>query len=69
MEKKGEANKKVSTSELIDWVRILHQVSEGEVQDEILEKLKDRLPFAGVLLKNWDDHLHYVHHMGARNSS
>lgn len=69
MEKKEEANKKVSTSELIDWVRILHQVSKGEVQDEILEKLKDRLPFAGVLLKNWDDHLHYVHHTGARNSS
>ena len=69
MDNKGEANKKVSTSELIDWVRILHQVSKDEVQDETLEKLKNRLPFAGVLLKNWDDHLRYIHHVGARSLS
>jgi MoxR-like ATPase len=53
---KGEAGKKVSTSELIDWFRVLRRYPE----DEILAKLDGKLPFAGVLLKTWDDHVRYL---------
>lgn len=53
---KGEAGKKVSTSELIDWFRILRRYP----QDEVLAKLDGKLPYAGVLLKSWDDHLRYL---------
>ncbi|MEH2410765.1 hypothetical protein [Nostoc sp.] len=55
---KGEAGKKVSTSELMDWVRILnHQ------DDEILRKLKTKLLYPGVLLKSWDDYRRYGEQM------
>ncbi|MEH2459171.1 AAA family ATPase [Nostoc sp.] len=53
---KGEAGKKVSTSELIDWLYVLRRYP----QDEILAKLSGKIPFAGVLLKNWDDHKRYL---------
>ena len=53
---KGEAGKKVSTSELIDWLYVLRRYP----QDEILVKLEGKIPFAGVLLKNWDDHKRYI---------
>ncbi|WP_414587864.1 AAA family ATPase [Scytonema sp. PCC 10023] len=53
---KGEAGKKVSTSELIDWLRVLRRYP----QDDILAKLEGKIPFAGVLLKNWDDHKRYL---------
>lgn len=53
---KGEAGKKVSTSELIDWLRVLRRYP----QDEILAKLDGKIPFTGVLLKNWDDHKRYL---------
>jgi hypothetical protein len=53
---KGEAGKKVSTSELIDWFRVLRRYPE----DEVLAKLNGKLPFAGVLLKSWDDHIRYL---------
>lgn len=65
MQEKGEAGKKVSTSELIDWVRVLHRYP----QDDILTKLKRELPYSGVLLKNWDDHLRYIVQAGSRTSS
>lgn len=55
-QQKGEAGKKVSTSELIDWFRVLQRHSE----EEALEKLNGKLPFAGVLLKSWEDHIHYL---------
>ncbi len=48
--------KKVSTSELIDWFRLLRRYP----QDEALAKLNGRLPFPGVLLKSWDDHRRYL---------
>ncbi len=60
---RGEMNKhrdrvikKVSTSELLDWVTVLarHQ------DDEILSMLGGNLPYAEVLLKNWDDHIRFV---------
>jgi MoxR-like ATPase len=53
---KGDAGKKVSTSELIDWFRVLRRYPE----DEVLGKLDGKLPFAGVLLKSWDDHERYL---------
>jgi MoxR-like ATPase len=53
---RGEAGKKVSTSELIDWLYVLRRYP----QDEILAKLEGKIPFAGVLLKNWDDHKRYI---------
>ena len=53
---KGEAGKKVSTSELLDWFRVLKKYPE----DEILAKLEGKLPFAGVLLKTWQDHVRYL---------
>lgn len=53
---KGEAGKKVSTSELIDWFRVLRRYP----QDEALAKLDGKIPYAGVLLKSWDDHMRYL---------
>jgi MoxR-like ATPase len=53
---KGEAGKKVSTSELIDWFRVLRRYP----QDEALAKLNGKLPYAGVLLKSLDDHIRYL---------
>lgn len=53
---KGDAGKKVSTSELIDWFRILLR----EPQDKVLAQLKGELPYPGVLLKSWDDLRRYL---------
>jgi MoxR-like ATPase len=53
---KGEAGKKASTSELIDWFRVLHRYPE----EEALARLYGKLPFAGVLLKSWEDHIRYL---------
>jgi MoxR-like ATPase len=53
---KGKAGKKVSTSELLDWFKVLKQYPE----DEALGKLQGKLPFAEVLLKRWEDHLRYL---------
>ncbi|MFN6474494.1 MAG: AAA family ATPase [Nostoc sp. SerVER01] len=53
---KGEAGKKVSTSELIDWFRVLRRYP----QDEVLAKLNGKIPYAGILLKSWDDHVRYL---------
>lgn len=53
---KRDSGKKVSTSELIDWFRVLNSYPE----DEILAKLNGQLPYAGVLLKSWDDHMRFL---------
>lgn len=53
---KGNAGKKVSTSELIDWFYVLQRHPE----DEALSKLKGELPYAEVLLKSWEDHRRYL---------
>jgi MoxR-like ATPase len=53
---RGEAGKKVSTSELIDWFRVLSLHPE----DEALQKLGGKLPYYQVLLKNWEDHENYL---------
>ncbi len=59
---KGKLSKNVSTSELIDWFRVLQRYP----QDEVLAKLKGKIPFLGVLLKHWNDHLRYLRQGGSR---
>jgi len=57
MEKdKRGMGKQVSTSELIDWFKVLRRYPE----DQALAQLSGKLPFAGVLLKSWDDHMRYL---------
>lgn len=53
---KGAAGKKVSTSELIDWFKVLHQFPESPP----IRKLNGKIPFAGVLLKRWEQHERYI---------
>lgn len=52
----GEQVKPPSTSELIDWVKILRDENESE----LLESLDDRIPYSEVLVKRWEDHLKYI---------
>lgn len=52
----GVATKKASTSELIDWFRVLQHFPE----DEALSKLEGQLPFGSVLIKSWEDHQRYL---------
>lgn len=57
MQKTGSlATKKASTSELIDWFRVLQSYP----TDEALAKLNGRLPFGSVLVKSWEDHQLYL---------
>ncbi|MGH1393323.1 MAG: AAA family ATPase [Trichormus sp.] len=53
---RGDVSKNVSTSELIDWFKVLQR----HPQDEILKQLDGKLPFLGVLLKNWAAHQRYL---------
>lgn len=52
---KGESGKKVSTSELRDWLRVLLHYPE----DQVLNDLGKKLLYPGVLLKSWDDYNRY----------
>lgn len=52
----GEAGKRVSTSELIDWFELLRRFS----ADEALALLQGELPYPSVLLKSWDDHRRFL---------
>ena len=56
LQDKGATGKRVSTSELIDWFRVLQRFP----HDEALRRLGGDLPFAGVLLKSWEDHQRYL---------
>lgn len=56
---KGESGKRVSTSELLDWFRILSDSYEPDEAIRILEEHKV-LPRAGVLLKSWADLRRYA---------
>lgn len=62
-QQKGNAGKKVSTSELIDWIDILRRHPE----DEILAELEGKLPFPGILLKSWEDHRRYLARLDSRS--
>ncbi|BAY13983.1 AAA family ATPase [Calothrix sp. NIES-2098] len=54
----GKFSKNVSTSELLDWIKILKRDS----LPESLKKLSgdNRLPYLEVLLKSWDAHVNYL---------
>jgi MoxR-like ATPase len=58
IESQRSASKKVSTSELIDWFTVLRRNNEDD--NEILAKLKGKIPYLSVLLKNWEDHKRYM---------
>lgn len=63
---KGESEKKVSTSELLDWVNVLHRFR----NDNILQQLRDnKVPYASVLLKSWPDHQRYLQEKAARKEN
>ena len=64
-DKKEDAGKRVSTSELIDWFRVLRHHPE----DKVLTMLDGRLPFPSVLLKSWDDHRRYLSGTGPEERS
>lgn len=53
---RGEIGKKVSTSELVDWFRVLHRYPD----DQALTKLNGKLPYPSVLIKSWEDHIRYL---------
>ena len=52
----GINTRKASTSELIDWFRVLNRYP----KDEALAKLDGKLPFSSVLIKSWNDHQRYL---------
>jgi MoxR-like ATPase len=65
------ADKKVSTSELIDWYKVINkyyyaglQIGELSVSDALDKSLADlkqnhraKIPFTQVLFKNWEAHM------------
>lgn len=53
---KGTTGKRVSTSELMDWVRVLARHD----PEEAIAKLGNELLYPGVLLKNQDDYRRYA---------
>ena len=58
----GRAGKTVSTSELLDWFAVLQRYP----HDEVLAELgRGGLPDPQVLLKRWEDHLHFLQATGA----
>ncbi|KAM3098014.1 AAA family ATPase [Phormidesmis sp. 146-12] len=52
---KGAVGKKVSTSELIDWVKALSPNIGHDTEEEVLKKLGGKLPHHHVLLKTVED--------------
>ncbi|NEO21944.1 MAG: MoxR family ATPase [Moorea sp. SIO1F2] len=56
-EETGRSTKKVSTSELLDWIQALKQ----DTLEEALRKLSQKpLPYLEVLLKSWEAHISYL---------
>lgn len=63
----NDEDKKVSTSELIDWFKIIHhcktldESKANKFEKRMLEQLAllgtDKIPFHQVLIKNWNGHL------------
>lgn len=57
---KKMGGKLVSTSELLDWCKVLTAYAEDPAyKAQISEKL-EQLPFSSVLLKNWEDHQRFL---------
>jgi MoxR-like ATPase len=53
---KGEAGRKTTTSELIDWFMVLSSFSD----DDVIAQLGGELRYPSVLLKSWQDHRKYL---------
>ena len=53
---KQKIGKTVSTSELIDWVQAFIN---DENQNDLVSRLREKLLYPSVLLKNWDDYQVY----------
>jgi MoxR-like ATPase len=56
---KGEIGKKVTTSELLDWFRVLRESPE----DNVIRALEGKLPHPSILLKTWEDHQNYLNRL------
>jgi hypothetical protein len=64
---KEETDKKVSTSELIDWFQVLNlhirneenEIDDKKLNDIIKELEKNKLPYNGTLLKSRQDKQEY----------
>ena len=57
-----QGEKKVSTSELVDWYNILRRRHAGEIENTLPKALENlhQLPYASVLLKSWEDHRKFL---------
>ncbi|MDA0266935.1 MAG: MoxR family ATPase [Cyanobacteria bacterium] len=53
---KGEIGKRVSTSELLDWFRVIETYPE----DTIIGEIDKGLLHPSILLKSWEDHKRYL---------
>lgn len=53
---KGEAGRKTTTSELIDWFMVLSRFND----DDVIAQLGGGLRYPSVLLKSWQDHRRYL---------
>ncbi len=56
-DEKHISGKKASTSELLDWYKVLWKYAPNR---EILDKLSEKFWYPGVLVKNWEDYQRYV---------
>jgi hypothetical protein len=57
---KKEGGKNISTSELLDWCKALHTHAGDEQYKTVIASGLKTIPFASVLVKNWDDHLRFI---------
>lgn len=76
-EVKGQAGKKVSTSELLDWVKaIIYEIQKNKNnennannENQEVSKLFEQLLHPGVLLKNWEDYQVFTDRMKLKGKS
>ncbi len=57
--KQDRRRKKVSTSELLDWLKVLRHY---HPDDKILDELSEKFLYPGVLVKTWEDYQHHIKH-------
>jgi len=57
---KERSEKKVSTSELIDWFAVINHNKDVDEHKESIFNGLNELPFSSVLLKSWEDHQRYL---------
>lgn len=57
---KKSGGKLVSTSELLDWCKVLSCYADDPSYSEAIHEGLDQLPFSSVLLKTWEDHQRFL---------